>query len=119
MNIKQGQILESRRVAGKRKVLGICEDAHFLSRLNDYKKGSPYSYTIEELEEDFILPEEKWVPEDREVYWTIDFASLKDVYKTTFYGSFKSDKKRIAENNYFRTEQQAQTAYEKIKEVLR
>ena len=118
MNIKQGQTLES-KLGGKVEVLAITGKLYHISVINDYKKGSPYSYTIEELEEDFILPEEKWVPEDRETYWTIDLTSLMGVYKTLYILDDDKDQKRIAANNYFRTEQQAQTAYEKIKEVLR
>lgn len=118
MKIKQGQILEHKN-GGKKKVLGICGDAYFISVTSDYKLAANSIFTIEELEQDFTLPEEKWGPEEGEVYWTIDFMELSGVYSTYLHNEDTADKKRIAKNNYFRTEQEARTAYEKIKEILK
>lgn len=114
MNIKQGDILKSKYNDETRKVLGIAGDAYFLSNYNGYDKYYA-GYTLKEIEEDFELPEEKWVPKHGEVYFFMNYNLY--ISRNKFYND-DVDNSIIASGNYFKTEKEAQEVANKVKELL-
>lgn len=117
MNIKLGDILKCKVNVNteSRKVLGILNNLYFLSNYSNH--NSYYDcYTLEEIEEAFELPKEKWVPKNEEKYFFVTQNG-----GVTFYYFVSEDsinEKILKHGNYFKTEKEAQEAADKIKELL-
>ena len=73
-------------------------------------------FTDKEIEEKFILPKEKWVPEYKEGYYYIDNDAIVN---STYNANNHLDLKRIDIGNCFQTEAEALIASDKIKELLK
>jgi hypothetical protein len=96
-------------------VLAIIDGAVFLFNTMTCQN---YWYTDSEIEASFILPKEKWVPKEGEVYYTPDMSSCGAYYNSfTWFGDFV-DKSRLSNSLVFQTEAEAQNVVEEIKKLL-
>lgn len=68
--LKVGMILRDKDQGGFRKVLATLGDIVFLSGYNEYNITGLIR-TFEEVEKDYILPEEKWVPEHGSTFFYV------------------------------------------------
>ena len=119
MQIKKGEVLERKNGGDKQKVLGILDDdLFFLSQINKLESPSFYPYTKEGIEENFILPKEKWMPEVGAQYLTLDLG-VEDGVVTSIWRSDTIDTARLDRNVVFKTKEEAIAAYEKVKEALK
>jgi len=111
--IKQGDILKHKD-GREKKVLGICGEAYLLSYADNFKKGG-LIYTIQELEENFIIPKEKWKPEEDEEYYYINGHGEIGTFK---WQDYQTDNRYYNFGNCFQSEAEAIQARDKIKKLL-
>lgn len=113
---KQGDILVNKD-GDKRRVLAVCGEVYAVSRLDDFdsfylwlteKDIKDYSYTVEQA---------KWKPKEGEEYWLI--RETGEVRSAMWEDGDWYD---CACRNFlgaYRTEQEAQTAADKIRDIIK
>lgn len=116
MNIKKGDILESKIGESKRKVLAVIDDVYLLSGLDDFEV-THYWYTQTEIKRLFIIPKETWVLQHEDMYWYVN--SMGSITDTIFYRGTITDMEHIKFGNCFKTREEAEVALSKIKELLK
>ena len=114
-NIKVGDLLKCIGIEAERKVLGICGDMVAMSAYNNFGCYAMW-FTKKELEQAFILPKEKWLPENLEKYWYLN--NYGETCIKIFDDHDFNDAKRIEDNNYFKSEKDAEEVLVKVKELL-
>lgn len=114
--IKKGQILKYKNNnESSRKVLEIVGELYFLSDTN-HKYPSQAPYIIEEIEEYFEIPKERWVPKHNEEYFFINtITGIANTYNTNNY----NDVEHVKIGNIFKTKEEAQKMADKFKELLK
>lgn len=114
MNIQQGDILNSRKRIGKRKVLAISSTDLIALSLSDNFDSFGYWISYKDAKRDYDLPEVKWVPAECEVYYFID--TLLEVVQTANKNSI--GRIIIETGNFFQTKEEAQLYADKFKQLL-
>ena len=120
INIKPGQILKYKNGEGGAKLLTILRgEGEVLYGVSYHRDHSVFHklYNESELRNLFIIPEAKWTPEVGDGYWVVDLRSKEGVIEYT-YSDDSIDRVNIANDNCFRTKQEALVALEKVKKAL-
>lgn len=111
--MKTGDIIENEE--GKRKVLGVAGEVVFLSAEYDHEVVA-CMYTKKTIQEEgYNLPKEKWEPTYNKKYYFIYAGGTVEL--ATWY-DYDEDKARLAFGNVFETQEEAEAARDKVKELL-
>ena len=117
MTPKQGDILVRKDAGLKVKVLGVCGEVYFFSQDDYLDEANPFYYTLEQLKEHFIFPEEKWVPEYMQAYWTVDATTEAGVLEYLWRGD-GVDVVFLSRKLVFKTRPEALATFDKMMKAL-
>lgn len=111
LKLKKGDVIKNKSDNSIR-VLATIDGVSYLESLITGQRGW---YTDSEIEANFILPKEKWVPKEGEKYFHFDECS--GIFSRLFRDKY-NDRLRIEFGNCFQTEAEAQKVVEEIKKIL-
>ena len=111
--LKKGQILKRKNGTAEQKILAVVDECYLMSCLDDFTHANHF-HTLKDIEDLFIIPKEKWVPEEGERFHYIDFDG---VIESGVYVEGDDDI-IISFNNCFKTKEEAEQARDKVKELL-
>jgi hypothetical protein len=111
IELKKEQII-SRNNNIKYEVLAISDGAYYLRSLETLNTNW---FTDSEIEANFILPKEKWVPKYNEYYFCITDEIMVE---SSMWIEDSIDKNRLKVGNVFQTKAEAEQKVEEIKKIL-
>lgn len=115
--LSQGDIIVKKdNQNSKSKILGVCGEVFFVSMNNIFSKATSSCYTIQELEQYYTLPKQRFVPEDDNTYWYL--SNDGRVFDTLYKDKNPNDINRLSLGNCFASKEEAESALVKIKELL-
>ena len=113
IKLKLGQELKSRKDSSRICTVKICAEGGAMVEVEGWSSSW---YTNQEIEDTFILPKEKFVPEENQKFYY--FAGNGSIFSVFFTQKSSYNKESIEFGNCFQSERDCEQAIEKIKGML-
>lgn len=110
MTIKKGTVLKGKEGWLDATYQGNVGDVHFVVS----EVGTAFVLSTKELQENYELPKEQWMPEKGEEYWTILAGEKEGVFCVTW-GCYSLEKQALANGLVFKTREEALDAVKRAR----
>lgn len=110
MTIKKGTVLKGKEGWLDATYQGNVGDVHFVVS----EVGTAFIFSTKELQENYELPKEQWVPEIGEEYWTI-YPAAKDGVNWLIWCDDAGDNARLENGLAFKTREEALEAVKRAR----